>query len=168
MRTLATTFTTRDEAESAIRRLEALGLSRERISVKDMAQAGAGGTGGVFVSVKVTTEQVQPVGEILKSAAPRESADLPPRAEPVAAPAPPIVEPAPPARGSATHFGAPEIPAVAVKAAAIPPSPPQSREAPLTGAAAEAARARRARTYILFGLALIGAFMIGAWLGLLT
>ena len=72
MRTIAATFSTRDEAEAASRRLEAIGLSRERIILKDVSAAGEGlgaadTGGGVFVSAKVTSEQVEAASEILKT-----------------------------------------------------------------------------------------------------
>jgi hypothetical protein len=74
MRTLASTFSTRNEADAACRRLEAIGIPRDRVVLKEVAtatgpSAGSGTNGGVFVSVKVTTDQAGPVGEILRGAA---------------------------------------------------------------------------------------------------
>ncbi|MDP8912334.1 MAG: hypothetical protein M3N39_02005, partial [Pseudomonadota bacterium] len=76
MRTLASTFSTREEAEAARRHLESIGIARERIILKDVAPAaggaaasgseGAGSTGRAFLSVKVTTDQVERASEILK------------------------------------------------------------------------------------------------------
>jgi predicted component of type VI protein secretion system len=157
MRTLATTFSNKIEAEAAVRRLEALGLSRERIMLKDVAQAGlsqegGGVPGGVFVSVKVTTEQVQPVSDILKAGSSGAGSEHAPSAVP---PSEPVVE----------------MPAAApppVPPAAAPPIAPEPRDTAAAGSAAEAAaKARQGRNMVLFGLALIAAFMIGAWLGLL-
>lgn len=164
MRTLATTFTNKNEAEAAIRRLEALGLSRERITVREVDQPGAGAPGGVFVSVKVTTEQVQPVSDILKSGSAADTVTAPP-------PIPSRDEPAPrlaPAAATTPPIR-PVSPRETEKAEAVSPGAPHAHVAPTTSTAAEAAaKAKRARNLILFGLALIGAFMIGAWLGLLT
>ncbi len=75
MRTLASTFSTREEAEAARRRLESVGIASERITLKDVARAvegpaaAAGSTGGAFISVKVTTDQVERASEILKGQA---------------------------------------------------------------------------------------------------
>ncbi len=54
MRTLASTFSTRDEAEAARRRLEAIGISGDRIILKEVEEAGQPGapaSRAVFLSV---------------------------------------------------------------------------------------------------------------------
>lgn len=71
MRTLASTFKSREEAQEASRRLERIGISPGRINLKDVADlpeaaARAGVDGGVVLTVKVTTEQVAAASDILK------------------------------------------------------------------------------------------------------
>ena len=175
MRTLASTFGSRAEAEAAGRRLESIGIARDRIILKDVGEAGGepGGApgaaaAGVFVSVKVTTDQVAGASEILKSSRPagdgagaissgREAAtppaaatlDVPPRSPPAAAPRP---DPVP--RAPAPHPAPPH-------AAATPPHTP--------GAATIAglSRAQLIRYFVLFCVALVAAFLLGAGLGLI-
>jgi hypothetical protein len=106
MRTIAATFSTRDEAEAASRRLEAIGLSRERIILKDVAAAGEGlgaadTGGGVFVSAKVTSEQVEAASEILKTRRMAEPAAVVAASPPPEMPVQSRPEPAPPAFGAA-------------------------------------------------------------------
>ncbi len=141
MRTLAATFSSTNEAEAARRRLEAIGISRERIILRDVPAA-EGPAGGVFLSVKVTTEQVQPAGEILKE-------------RPAAAAEPPV-----PPRPVPTFEAEPE-PALARAAA-------QPQLQPVAGGSGAAAgdRARRGRYFVYYGFALLAAFIFGAWLGL--
>ncbi len=70
MRTLASTFSTRTDAEAASRRLEAIGVPRDRIILADVpkGEAAAGApAGSVFITVKVTTDQVAAANEVLKS-----------------------------------------------------------------------------------------------------
>ncbi len=152
-----------DEAEAAMQRLEAIGIGRDRINAKEVAPAldGSAATGGVFVSVKVTTEQVQPANEILKShstpfetAAPvaeDRTADF--RTEPAIAP-----EPA----------GRP-LPRFEAEAA----PEPTRREIPAARPAAKVQasgfeRAKLGRNLVIYGLLLVIAFVIGAWLGMVT
>lgn len=165
MRTLAATFETREEAESACRRLEAIGVSRDRIVLKDLAgtaEGSAGAPGGVFVSLKVTNEQVEPVNDILKRQ-PKPAEASPPSAQPPQSTAAPHRAPEPelPPRplssvASEPGFGAP--------AAGHPRSQPQPRSGKLT----PQDRARLGRNVILFCLVLVVAFMVGAWLGMLS
>jgi hypothetical protein len=154
MRTLAATFSSRIEAEAACRRLEAIGIARDRIILKDVAAAAAAGpAGGVFLSVKVTTEQVQPAGEILKD---REAVEE--RVVPSADIAPAGPEPVMPPR---------PLPAfTADPGAALPRGDAQ----PLPGGSRPAAgdRARRGRYLVYYGFALLAAFIFGAWLGLVA
>ena len=100
MRTIASTFKTREEAEAAARRLQAIGVAQERISVRDLAEPGGGagepGGPGIFVSAKVTPEQVSAANEILKA----------PRAE--ERPPPAVPERNGPARGSALAGAPPD------------------------------------------------------------
>lgn len=174
MRTLASTFGSRAEAEAAGRRLESIGIARDRIILKDVAEAGGGAgdapgaaAAGVFVSVKVTTDQVAPASEILKSSRPagddagavssgREAAsppapspDVPPRSAPAAAPKP---DPVP--RAAAPHPAQPQ-------AAAAPP------HAPGAATIAGLSRAQLVRYFALFCVALAAAFLLGAGLGLI-
>ncbi|HEX8257878.1 MAG TPA: hypothetical protein VF589_09600 [Allosphingosinicella sp.] len=168
MRTLASTFGSRAEAEAAGRRLESIGIARDRIILKDVGEAGGepgGASGaaaaGVFVSVKVTTDQVAGASEILKSSRPagdgagavssgREAAsppapspDVQPRVAPAAAPKP---DP---------------VPRAASQAAATPP------HAPGAATIAGLSRAQLIRYFALFCVALVAAFLLGAGLGLI-
>ena len=155
MRTLASTFSTRAEAEAAGRRLEAIGIGRERIVLKDLVGTDptVGASGGAFISVKVTTDQVQPVSEILKAG--RSSEDIAAAPSPAAAPV-------------AAESVSPPTPA----ARPLSPDPrpatvqPGSVQAATTQAAAQD-RARLSRYLVYYGLALVAAFVIGAWLGML-
>ncbi len=157
MRTLAATFDSRDQAEAACRRLEAIGIARERIVVKDVAggSAGAPPGGGVFVSLKVTNEQVHPVNGILKSQAPEPAVNAPPQA--AAVPAAQAESPPRPLSSVAAEpgFGSP--------AGAARPQP-----ATRSGKLTPQERARLGRNLILFCLLLVAAFMIGAWLKMLS
>jgi hypothetical protein len=161
MRTLASTFSTRDEAEAASRRLQSIGIPHQRIVLKDVAPTGEGpggpgSKGGVFISVKVTTEQVPPVSEILKGQA-KDEDDVPAfqdlGEEPVLKDRPvsermtvPVHDQPPP------RSLAPETPASPKPVAAGPRQD----------------RTRLGRYLIFYGLALVAAFMIGAWAGLLS
>jgi hypothetical protein len=155
MRTLAATFSSTNEAEAACRRLEAIGIARDRIILKDVAAA-AGPAGGVFLSVKVTTDQVRPAGEILKD---REAAEE--RATPDAGIAPTVAEPVPPPSRPLPAFTPDPAPGLARSEARLEPLP-----AGLRPAAAD--RARRGRYLIYYGFALLAAFIFGAWLGLVA
>lgn len=165
MRTLASTFSTREEAEAARRHLESIGIPHDRIFLKDVGQGGeataaaaegAGSTGQAFLSVKVTTDQVERASEILKGRW---------RAEPAAAA--PDIEGRPLGKAQDTGAGANVRPLPSQEAGPAPGSP---REGPAAQLWAESRaahhRARRSRYLIFFLLALVGAFMIGAWLGL--
>jgi hypothetical protein len=152
MRTIASTFETRDEAESATRRLQGIGVAPDQIMLKDLGGAGARGeASGFFVSAKVTPEQVDDATKILKRFAPAEPAPL--------------------------HFGMDSSPRV--RAGGPEPSTARPRPAPAAGvAAAEAApaapaagpmdRHRIGRRLVIFGLVLTAAFVAGAVLGLVT
>jgi hypothetical protein len=176
MRTLASTFSTAEEAEAARRHLESIGITRERIILKDVAQAapgsaaagsGGAGAGSVFISVKVTTDQVERASEILKGGrkadpeAPAAEVEGRPLGNVQGAAARPVVAPRPlPAQetgaSSVTPLGAPAS-AASVGEAQLWPDKDKL-------AARE--RARLSRYLIFFLLALVGAFMVGAWLGL--
>lgn len=161
MRTLAATFSTRNEAEAASRRLEAIGVSRDRIILKDVAAAGGAAGDGVFVSVKVTMEQVQPVSEILKSHAAAEGLAAPVATSageqtsgPVGGDFAPPFRPLPTTRAEP----APVAPTVGAQQMPGPGKIPRPRDE----------RARIGRQIVLYCLALVAAFVIGAWLGLLS
>jgi hypothetical protein len=77
MRTIGTTFSTREEAERAGRDLQSLGVAAERIMLKDLAENRDpdGGSGtvqadrpaeGFFLSAKVEPDQVTDATRILK------------------------------------------------------------------------------------------------------
>jgi len=161
MRTLASTFSTRDEAEAASRRLQSIGIPHQRIVLKDVAPTGEGAgapgsKGGVFISVKVTTEQVPPVSDILKGRLKEDDVpafqDL--GGEPVLKDGPgrermtvpPVDDPLPPRPLGAQDQASPK------------PVAAGSRQD----------RTRLGRYLIFYGLALVAAFMIGAWAGLLS
>ncbi len=163
MRTLAATFETREEAENACRRLEAIGVSRDRIVLKDLAgtaDGSAAAPGGVFVSLKVTNEQVEPVNDILKR-----------QPKPAEAPSPPAQ---PPQSTAAPHRPPePELPprplsSVASEPGFGAPAAGQPRSQPRSGKLTPQDRARLGRNVILFCLVLVVAFMVGAWLGMLS
>jgi hypothetical protein len=63
MRTIASTFDNRDEAEAASRRLQEIGVAREQIVLKYVDDPNGG---SVFLSVKASPEQVGPATDILK------------------------------------------------------------------------------------------------------
>ena len=179
MRTLASTFDTRGEAEAAAGRLEAIGIPRERIMFKDVAATAdaPGGAGAVFISVKVTTDQVEPVSEILKdyrSAAPAASAPEQRPAE--AGSQPPIMAGAPAPHGPGGGAAATEPTAVPRPLPHWEPERPAAAAPalgePQRGTATSPARRRDSgqlgRYLIYYTLALVAAFMIGAWLGMLS
>lgn len=168
MRTLASTFNSRGQAEAAIERLEAIGIPRERIILKVVERAAGapappGSAGAAFLSVKVTTDQVQAVSDILKAQSAVEdkvaAADTSSgRNGPQVAAAPPS-RPLPASDASGLRPQREEAPAQREEA------PAQHRPAQRKGAGD---RARLGRYLIFYGLALVAAFMIGAWLGLLS
>ena len=70
MRTIASTFSTREEAETAGRRLERIGIAPDRIVLKYLADAGE-----FFISAKAAPEQIGAATEILQP--PRAEAPIP-------------------------------------------------------------------------------------------
>lgn len=142
MRTLASTFSTRDEAEAACRHLEAIGIGRERIILKDVGQAanGAASAGSAFISVKVTREQVAPASEILKGHG---------RAEDTA-------------RQTSPQPELPPRPLPSIRAE------PEAVAGPGKPQLAGIDRSRLGRYLIYYSLVLVAAFVIGAWLGMLS
>lgn len=101
MRTIASTVGTREEAELATRRLQAIGIAPDRVQLKEVTDPQV----GVFISVKVSPDQVNAATDILKggSAAIRSepepalrdtaATEAPPRApvsDPAPGPAPPV------------------------------------------------------------------------------
>jgi hypothetical protein len=165
MRTLAATFDTKEEAEAACRRLEAIGIGRDRIILKDVARAAEGSpqpgpSAGVFISLKVTTEQVEPVNEILKGNRTPDEAPAP-RFQGLEREAllqtPKVPEPAPPPLPSVTAEPASAAPGHAPPAPRPRAAQPGPQDWPRLG-----------RYLILYGLVLVAAFMIGAWLGMLS
>ena len=168
MRTLASTFSTMEEAEAARRNLESIGITRERIILKDVAQTAegapaassgsAGSAGRVFISVKVTTDQVERASEILKGGLRAEQEAAAPEAE---------GRPLGNVQGAAAGASVPPRP-LPVQEAGPAHEPAREGAAAELWAASRAAqdRARRSRYLIFFLLALLGAFMVGAWLGM--
>lgn len=167
MRTLAATFDSREEAEAACRRLEAIGIARDRIILKDVASAAAGAGaapgGGVFISLKVTNEQVEPVNDILKRQPGPSEAPAP--ADHAARPAVALHRPEQPGLPPRPLSPVGAEPGLGAAAGTAPPQPqPRARPDKLT----PQDRARLGRNLILFCLVLVAAFMIGAWLGMLS
>ena len=141
MRTIAGTFETRGEAEAAGRRLEAIGVAREAIKLREAAGAG---TGAAVLTAKVSSEQLKAATEILagRSAGGDGAASVP--------------EPA----SGHVYFGGPTDGA--------PRAPrPAPRAQPQPAAAGDRDdQARWWRKFLLVtGIALIVAFVVGALLG---
>jgi hypothetical protein len=141
MRTIAGTFETQSEAEAAGRRLEAIGVAREAIKLRD----GVGpGTGAAVLTAKVSSEQLKAATDILAGRA--ASSD----------------GPAPVSEASSGHvyFGGP--------ADGAPRSPRPAPTAPTQTAVGGDPddQARWWRKFLLLtGIALILAFIVGALLG---
>ena len=146
MRTIASTFSTRDEAERAGRRLQDFGVPTDRIQLKSDA------SGATVVMAKVAPEQANAATQILAG---RSAAEPP--SQPAAADA------APPSGGEPGHvyFGGPEggaRPLRPAPAAPQPSSPPASDE-----------DSRWWRRFILItGVAVVLAFLIGALMGMVV
>jgi len=161
MRTLASAFHSREEAEAAVRRLEGIGIARDRIVLKDVeppANGAAASGGAFFVSVKVPTDQVRSVSEILE---PAPGAAAPP---PAAAAPEPRRAPISPPRAEAQQAHRP----LPVHEPRFAPLAFEEDAAPARTTARTAARDRGklGRTLVLYGLALVAAFIIGAWAGM--
>ncbi|MDP9415990.1 MAG: hypothetical protein M3Q08_18270 [Pseudomonadota bacterium] len=93
MRTIPATFDTKEEAETAIRRLEAIGVAPDRILLKELEDSGGASqpdpaqkalgrpaaTRAFFVTAKVSPEQIGAATEILKGSRTEDKASaLPP------------------------------------------------------------------------------------------
>ncbi len=150
MRTIASTFSTSEQAEQASRRLLDIGITPDRILMKQLPEA----AGGIFISAKVEPEQLGAATEILK-------------ASPPAVAAPPAAAAAEPAAAARPQASAQAIPASRVETprgtpAATPPRPHVS------AAARNREVTRYGRYIVIFCLVLVLAFMAGAMLGLVT
>ncbi len=164
MRTLASTFEAREDAEAASRRLQSIGIPRDLIVTKYVAPGG--GESGFFVSAKVNADQIDAATEILRKPAP--PPEPPAEARPASAPTPVAERPAAPAPAAseAPHRPLPSARPDFAGATAVPsPAAPETAARPRRP---EEVRAKTGRTLVLFGLALVAAFMVGAWLGLLA
>ena len=168
MRTLASTFSTTEEAEAARRHLESIGIARDRIILKDVAPAaggsagsgpeGAGSTDRAFISVKVTTDQVERASEILKGRWREEQEAIAPEVD---------GRPLPNVQDGVAGASAPHRPVPAPDGGPSTASARDGVAAELwAGSRAAQDRARRSRYLIFFLLGLVAAFMIGAWLGM--
>jgi|GEM_PF-3783283 len=179
MRTIASTFSTREEAETASRRLQTLGIDPDRVELKFLADAGE-----FFISAKVTPDQIDAATEVLKRPAADEAsppvpagglgagegAAAPPSRTASFAPEPRIAREA-----SVLSGGRVETPAVSQK---TPPDPESYRPIPAGGGAASTARMQPSpgdgdwsglgRRTVIFCLVLLVAFVVGALLGLVT
>jgi hypothetical protein len=157
MRTIASTFSTQEEAETASRRLQSAGVPSDRITLKQIAGAvgpDSAPAGGVFLSAKVAPDQVAAATEIFKGG----SDSVPPtRAEEPPAnahPAPTETFGGPPPRAAAR-------PAPAQRPAATAPPQPQRTKLP-----SEPEWMRLGRKLVYLSLILLAAVMAGALLGL--
>jgi hypothetical protein len=178
MRTIASTFSTREEAEAASRRLQTLGIDPDRLELKFLADAGE-----FFISAKVTPDQVDAATKILKRP-PRDEAPPPVSAgelRAVEGAAAPVTrdagfEPEPRiAREASVLSGRTEAPIAATKA---PPDPESYRPFPAGGGAASTARVQPSsadgdwsglgRRTVIFCLVLLVAFVAGALIGLVA
>jgi len=196
MRTLAATFSSRTEAEAVSRRIEAIGVSPDRIILKEVPRAEPGSAtatmSGVFLSVKVTTGQVQPVSEILKAPPlPGEAAapavdgaaqrDIPSQraqgnsptlsryGEPTAAHRVDLQADSGatyPRRGS--DFPPRAVPAHEPTVVANAVGSSAQSQQPAAAKSLRHDRARLGRYLVYYSLALVAAFILGAWLGLLS
>jgi hypothetical protein len=178
MRTIASTFSTREEAEMAGRRLEGLGIDPDRVELKFLADAGE-----FFISAKVTPDQIDAATEILKRRAEDEEPPLVPQRDlqvgegasaPMSrgegfAPEPRI------AREASVLSSRTEAPVAARK---TPPDPESYRPIPAGGGAASTARMHPpsgngdwsglGRRTVIFCLVLLVAFVAGALIGLVS
>ncbi len=173
MRTIASTFSTLEEAETASRRLQSIGVAPEAILLKDLAETGspsdadlaeakgrAGEARGIFISAKVSPEQVGAATEILKGGT-RE--DAPPQS-PIGGDRP----------DEERTVGAGEIQAQAAAASAprpvgrvdLPPGSISAAPGPRHVGSPDTDWRRWSRRIVIFCLVLFAAFMVGAVLGL--
>jgi hypothetical protein len=166
MRTISATVRTREEAEAARRRLEALGIEGDRILFKEVGGS-QGAESGIFVTVKVAPEQVEQATDILKGGVVRQPLPTSAGSEPSQA------APAGPERTTGASFQASESSPVIHRSNRLAPSEPstqplvrtESHTAPARAAATSARSPVRivAITALLAGLG----FALGAALGIL-
>jgi hypothetical protein len=163
MRTLASTFESRDDAEAASQGLEEIGVPRDSIVMKYVAPGG--GESGFYISAKVAPEQVDAATEILKRRTPAPE----PARERV--PEPRAEEPPPPPQPAFRPVSEPELPPRPTIARAAEPGSAAAAGVvtdPTTMRNAAREREKKIRLAIYYALALVGAFMIGAWLRMLA
>lgn len=168
MRTIASTFGTSEEAETAIRRLQGIGIPAEAIVARDLSDPEAGETGtvsdgatGIFISVKVSAEQVGAATEILKES--RHRAAAPAAAE---GPEAPTEERVMESGGSAARHAPPPSASPAADRPGTPLGREHPRAAPHQIPAADGEWRRWSRRMVIFCLVLVVAFITGALLGL--
>lgn len=140
MRTITSTFGTREEAEAASRRLQGIGVAPEGILVRDLAEPGGGGDGqasGIFVSAKVTPQQVSAANEILKRPRTEAAPPTPDRSGPTQGAA--LAGPATGEGFRVERAAAPAAPALAEPVPATPAGRPAATD---TAAAAPVGTAR--------------------------
>lgn len=170
MRTIAATFDTREEAETASRRLQSIGVPAEGILLRDLSVSEAGETSaapggadearGIFISAKVSPEQVGAATEILKGGGARDAARADaagpesPRQERVAASAP-----------AGAGLASPPVAQPAADRVDAPlgrePQKPVAHHIP----APDGEWRRWSRRMVIFCLVLVVAFVAGAMLG---
>ena len=162
MRTIGSTFSTREEAEKAGRDLEGLGVTPDRIILKDLAASGtepalAGGASadpaaqGFFLSAKVYQDQITEATQILKGLPPGQAQSTAGRAAAAPRPAPrplPDPRPSPEVHASTSPMNVERPPVVRTR-------PPEDWTA-------------WGRRLILLALILLAGYIAGAALALLT
>ncbi len=173
MRTIASTFESRTEAEAVRRQLEGIGVSPDRIMLKGIfgAPDEGGGSGNILLSAKVEAEQVGIATEIMKgqpASGGAAQAEEPVLRSPAQIPAavPPLREEATAprvARGERMEPAA--APHIATTAAPATEAQPVRTRPVRPG---DEAWRKLSRSLVVFGLLLVAAFVIGAMLGLAT
>ena len=149
MRTISATLDTREETEVAERRLAAIGVAPELITVREVAE-----TGGFFVSAKVMPEQVRDATLILKrsgegpGAPGAAEAELQPQVETDRSTAPAHIPAAAPAAPVPMPIQAPA------------PGPDVSAPVP-----AQAERPQFSKLFVIFCLIILAGFITGAVIG---
>ena len=164
MRTISATVSTSEEADAMRRRLEALGVERDRILFKE---AGApAGDASIFVTVKVAPNQVEAATDILRGGGARSPAPL---AEPDSSTrqlTPAAFPPPLPARDRGT--GVPPVEPPAQPAESMERRSTSSQARPVPGRGGQPKSVRLARMAAIAALLAGLGFAVGAALGTLV
>lgn len=153
MRTISSTVSTMEEAEAVSRRLQEMGVSSDNISLKPLGGSESAPSEAVFISAKVTPDQVNPATEILNG---------PPRTS--------AIDPSAESEGISS-----ELPVRGVSEKAVWPPPVAPKPAIQRGpraadesAAAPARKASPVRLLAIFGLIVAAGIVLGFLLGSVT